>query len=167
MASDQLGCGLKPTAERCGINHRRVGGAGNKSKKRSQRVCPRDPGRGGWTLGMQTGSEHACSHGGGAAARQDDAETGLAHAGGGRETAAPRPRGERRLALSRRRRPPEEGERCSGTTADRREKKILTEVTVQSGPSPKTVAVISADHVFASARVHAGPRRALVRIWKN
>lgn len=60
---------------------------------------------------MQTGSEHACSHGGGAAARQDDAETGLAHAGGGRESARP--------ALEVR----GGSLRCSGTTADRREKK--------------------------------------------
>lgn len=44
--------------------------------------------------------------------------------------------------------------------------KILTEVTVQPGPSLKTVAVISADQIFARARVHAGTRCALVCIWK-
>lgn len=64
------------------------GGGKQKQEAKPEGVHAR-PWKGGRTLGMQTGSEHACSHGGGAAARQDDAETGLAHAGGGRESARP------------------------------------------------------------------------------
>lgn len=53
-----------------------------------------------------------------------------------------------------------------GTERTGIKEKILTEVTVQPGPSLKTVAVISADQIFARARVHAGTRCALVCIWK-
>lgn len=88
MASDQLGCGFKSTAERCGINHRR---GGDKSKKRSQRVCPRDPGRGAgpWACRQEV-STHAAMVAELQLARMTQ-KRGLAHAGRGRESARPAP----------------------------------------------------------------------------